>query len=213
MQRTFLALAVVALVTCGPAGTAAAQEYGWELIPTVGFRWGGGLSTLPSPIRELDTTDEISYGVAIGKRLRPNGGVEIAYTHFQGDVEVRFENPNLPPATGGPLKRDDILFNGVWYADRGTNTLPFVTAGIGASIFAAEGADSETRFAWMFGAGIRQDMSEKAGIRLGIRWMPMWVSTGTGVFCDPFFCYATDTGESYDQWEVNGGLVFKLGGQ
>ena len=116
-----------------------------------------------------------------------------------------------------PLNRKstirDILFNGIWYADRGTNTLPFVTAGIGASIFAAEGADSETRFAWMFGAGIRQDMSEKAGIRLGIRWMPMWVSTGTGVFCDPFFCYATDTGESYDQWEVNGGLVFKLGGQ
>ena len=207
MQKTYVAFAA-ALLLAGFAAPAAAQDYGFEIIPTFGFRWGGGLSSLPPPIREFDTEDDIAYGIGIGKRMNPMSGVEIAWTHFQGDVDVRFD---AGTATGGPLKRDDILLNGIWYADRGTNTLPFLTAGLGASIFAIEDVDSETRFAWMLGGGVRQDVSDKTAIRVGVKWMPMWIATGTGIWCDPFFCYTATTGESYDQFEVQGALIFKLG--
>ena len=44
----------------------------------------------------------------------------------------------------------------------------------------------------------------------GIRWMPVWFTTGSGVWCDPFYCYSVGTGESYDQWDVNAALIIKM---
>ena len=40
--------------------------------------------------------------------------------------------------------------------------------------------------------------------------MPVWFTTGSGVWCDPFYCYSVGTGESYDQWDVNAALIFKM---
>jgi hypothetical protein len=54
-------------------------------------------------------------------------------------------------------------------------------------------------------------MSDKAAARLQIKWMPTWITTGTGVYCEPYypyFCYTAGTGESYDQFEVSLGIAF-----
>ena len=59
--------------------------------------------------------------------------------------------------------------------------------------------------------GLEISLSEKAGVRLQIKWMPTWVTTGTGLYCDPFYpyyCYTAGTGESYDQFETSLGIVF-----
>ena len=193
------------------AGNAVAQEpsgSGFEITPFGGYRWGGGLSTI-SGVRSFDTKDAPSYGLALGMRTPRNSLAEIVWTHFQANVEGQLNNGLR--FDGGPLKRDDIMLNGTWYAYRyGSSVMPFITAGLGASIFSSSATSSVGRFAWDLGGGIRKDFSEKLGFRVTGLWMPTWVTTGTGLWCDPFYCYATGTGEYYDQFEVTGGLIIKL---
>src|SRR5262249_7563139 len=90
-MRWMIALLAVASLA-GSAATARAQDpmyggSGVEITPIVGYRWGGGLSSV-SGFREVDTQDNWSYGVSLGKRLPAFSSVEIAYTHFAGDVEA-----------------------------------------------------------------------------------------------------------------------------
>jgi len=208
MRKSLVALAVLVLFAA-EAGNAYAQEPGsFEIVPTVGWRWGGGMTSITG-VRKLETDPAVSYGLSIGRRLYPTAGVDIGWMHFEGDVSATLNSGTR--IEGGKLKRDDILLNGTWYAYKGTSTAPFFTAGAGVSIFAAEHAGSNTRFAWDIGAGVRHDMSDKAAARLQIKWMPTWITTGTGVYCEPYypyFCYTAGTGESYDQFEVSLGIAF-----
>ena len=208
MRKSLVALAAL-VVIAAEAGIAFAQEPGsFEIVPTVGWRWGGGMTSI-NGIRKLETDPAVSYGLSIGRRLYPTAGVDIGWMHFEGDVNATLNSG--ADISGGKLKRDDILLNGTWYSYRGTSTSPFFTAGAGVSIFAAENASSNTRFAWDIGAGVRHDMNEKVAARLQIKWMPTWITTGTGVYCEPYypyFCYTAGTGESYDQFEVSLGLAF-----
>ena len=67
-------LFLAALLVVATAGSALAQQPGTrgiEITPLFGYRWGGGMSTIPG-IRDFDTKDNISYGVALVKRL-PRG--------------------------------------------------------------------------------------------------------------------------------------------
>jgi len=206
MRKSLVALAVLVFVAT-EAGVAMAQQGVVEITPTVGWRWGGGMTSI-NGIRKFETDANVSYGISIGKRLYPTAGVDIGYMHFSGDTHADLVAGGT---VSGNLKRDDILLNGTWYAYKGTATAPFFTAGAGVSIFSTEHAGSNTRFAWDIGAGVKHDLSEKAGVRLQIKWMPTWVTTGTGLYCDPFypyFCYTAGTGESYDQFETSLGIVF-----
>ena len=89
---------------------------------------------------------------------------------------------------------------------------PYFTAGLGASIFYADNAETVGRFAWDLGAGVRRDFNEKMGLRVDFRWAPTWVTTGSAWWCY-YGCYPTETGEFFDQWELTGGLIIKLGGR
>jgi opacity protein-like surface antigen len=138
-----------------------------------------------------------------------NSEVEIQWTHFAGDVSATTTGGLDLPST--QLRRDDIMINGYWYAYRPTsNVMPYLTLGAGSSIFDTDNTSSIGRFGWNLGAGFRVDPSEKTALRIGIRWMPVWLTTGSGVWCDPFYCYSVGTGESYDQWDVSGALIIKM---
>jgi opacity protein-like surface antigen len=208
-MRRIVVLMAAGLLTL-QTGVALAQYdgSGVEFAPFVGYRWGGGMSTI-SGVRHFDTKDNIVYGIGIGKRLPKNSAVEIQWSHFSADVEATLNNGI--DISGGPLRRDDIMLNGYWYAYRPTsNVMPYFTLGAGASIFDTDQLSSAGHFGWNLGAGIRVDPSEKTALRMGIRWMPVWFTTGSGVWCDPFYCYSVGTGESYDQWDVNAALIIKM---
>lgn len=210
MRKAFGALAAGLLFASGTALAQPVGGSGLEITPTFGYRWGGSMSTIPT-IREFDTKDNISYGVILGKRTPGNSAVELQWTHFQGDVEATFNNNTV--VTAGPLKRDDILLNGTWYAYRASTLLPYFTGGLGCSIFSSEGTSTTGRFAWNLGVGLRKEISDRFALRVGGNWTPVWITTGTGIWCEPYFpyyCYSAGTGESYDQFEVAGGLTIKL---
>jgi hypothetical protein len=210
---------LVALLVASSVGTALAQQPGTrgiEITPLFGYRWGGGMSTIPG-IRDFDTKDNISYGVALVKRLPRNSAVDINWTHFSGDIEATTTQafPGSPPVgtklSGPTINRDDILMNGYWYAfDPSRPMIPYFTLGIGASIFGSEKTSTIGRFAWNIGAGLRRELNEKLALNIQGLWLPTWVTTGSGLWCDPWYCYSVGTGEYYDQFELSGKLSIKL---
>lgn len=210
---------LVALLVAGSVGTALAQQPGTrgiEITPLFGYRWGGGMSTIPG-IRDFDTQDNISYGVALVKRLPRNSAVDINWTHFEGDIGAVTTQtfPGSPPLgtklSGPTIKRDDILMNGYWYAfDPTRPMIPYFTLGIGASIFGSDKTSTIGRFAWDIGAGLRRELSDKLALSVQGLWMPTWVTTGSGLWCDPWYCYSVGTGEYYDQFELSGKLSIKI---
>jgi hypothetical protein len=199
---------VIAAMLLLSSGSAWAQRF--ELVPFAGYRFGGSLSSLPN-VRKFDTEDTFSFGAAIDYTM-PTNSVEIYWGHFMGDVTA---NLQAGPELTSTLKRDDIMLNGLWYLGSGLNaTRPYFSLGLGASILNGENTETVGRFAWSVGGGIRHDASEGLGLRLDARWIPTWVTTGSGVWCDPFYgCFETGTGEYYDQFEVSLGLILKLGGR
>jgi hypothetical protein len=205
-------LFLAAMLVVATAGAALAQQPGTrgiEITPLFGYRWGGSMSTIPG-IRDFDTKDNISYGVALVKRLPRNSAVDINWTHFEGDLTAKL-TAGGPRVTGPTLKRDDILMNGYWYAfDPSRPMIPYFTLGIGASIFGSDKTETIGRFAWNIGGGLRRELNEKLALSIQGLWVPTWITTGSGIWCDPFFCYSVGTGEYYDQIELSGKLSIKL---
>ena len=212
MRRISLLL-IALLVLSGTS--ASAQVRSVELIPFGGYRWSGGLSSLT--LLDLDVKDAAAYGICLDFNMAYSSAAELYWSHWSGDWEAT--DPGAPvgqtPYRTGSFSRDDIMLAGIWYATRsGAVARPYFTAGLGTSIFYADNADTEWRFAWDIGAGVRKDVNEKFGLRVDFRWVPTWVTTGTSTWCDPYWgCYPANTGEFFDQWELTGGLIIKLGGR
>jgi hypothetical protein len=207
MRWKMATLLAVILIGSVAEGALAQGRGGLEITPMIGYRWGGGMTSLPG-IRDFDTEDTYSYGVSLGSPTPGNSSVAVAWTHYEADVHAVLNNG--VDISGGPLIRDDYMLNGTWYAYRSGYTKPFFTLGLGASVFSSQRTETVGKFAWNMGIGIRRDMSENVGIKVQGLWVPAWFTTGSGVWCDPFYCYGVGTGEYYDQFEVSAGLVFTL---
>ena len=206
MRRVIAGLSMLLALSSTRAG---AQVQSIEIIPFGGYRWSGGINSLQG-ISNFDVKDAAAYGVALDANMPRNSATELYWSHWEGDWDATLVGGGT---RSGSFKRDDIMLNGIWYAARsGARARPYFTAGLGASIFWADDAETIGRFAWNIGAGLRRDIDQKLGLRADFRWAPTWISTGTGVWCDPFFCYPVTEGEFFDQWEVTGGLIIKLGG-
>ena len=209
-------LFLAAMLVVATAGSALAQQPGTrgiEITPLFGYRWGGSMSSITG-LHDVDTEDNISYGIGLAKRTPKNSAAEIWWTHFEGDItgKVNAGGPftNQPiPSIG--LKRDDIMVSGYWYAfDPSRPLIPYFTLGLGCSIFGSDKTETIGRFAWDIGLGFRRELNEKFALSVQGLWIPTWVTTGSGVWCDPFYCYSVGTGEYYDQIEVSGKLTVKL---
>ena len=82
----WMVVALAAGLLTVSAGAALAQGYydshsrGLEIIPFVGYRWGGGLSSV-SGFRSIDTQDNVSAGVALDVRT-PGNSAESSFLRY-----------------------------------------------------------------------------------------------------------------------------------
>ncbi len=205
------AIAVLSVMLALWSTGVRAQVQSIEAIPFGGYRWSGGISNLGG-VTEFDVKDAAAFGLCLDLNMPRSSVAELYWSHWEGDWEattIAGQNPT------GSFSRDDFMINGIWYATKSNGPArPYFTAGLGASVFYADNAETVGRFAWNIGAGVRKDVNEKFGLRVDFRWVPTWVTTGESVWCDPFFgCYPVSEGEFFDQVELTGGLIIKLGGR
>ena len=71
----------------------------------------------------------------------------------------------------------------------GSRLRPFLTGGLGVTIFDATDLDGETKLAPTVGAGLKWFPSARFGVRLQGRYVPTFLDDASSDFCDPFgFC-------------------------
>jgi opacity protein-like surface antigen len=84
---------------------------------------------------------------------------------------------------------------------------PFVFGGLGATFFSADDLESETKFSFGLGAGVKYFRWETVGLRAHFRYKPTMMNDEDAAdFCDPFgFCRGT-----LSQVEFAGGAVVRF---
>ncbi|HWN83692.1 MAG TPA: outer membrane beta-barrel protein, partial [Vicinamibacterales bacterium] len=76
------------------------------------------------------------------------------------------------------------------FGNRNTKLRPFVFGGLGATFFSATELESETKFSYGLGGGVKYFPSRAIGARASFRYTPTMLNDDeTVAFCDPFgFC-------------------------
>ncbi|MBK8595496.1 MAG: hypothetical protein IPP07_13260 [Holophagales bacterium] len=174
------------------APIAAAQDRGVEITPTVGYRFGGRVSTFDNTIIDsIEVPETVSYGIAAEWPVRPNLNLEVLWSHQDISLEAQLEG--TPPAGVDPafshFNIDTVQVGGLWQSGRrGDEVRGYFDFLVGRSVLTpAPEYESLTRFSMTLGGGAKFRISDKIGFRIGLRWMPVYLSSeGTGYgWCDP----------------------------
>jgi hypothetical protein len=195
-----------------PARVPAPRPVRAELTGSVGYSLNVGISASEG---SLDLQDNISYAGSLGLYIRPGYQLEAAYSYTGGTVV-------LEDQPGGDLDTDlaDISMhrigvNGVREQPvRNSRVTPFVVGGIGMTILDSdyEGADSETRFMFSGGLGVKVPMggSGRTVLKLQSRVYATLLSSEGAFWCGAGGCAGTISGTALWQFDFSGGLGIRF---
>ena len=84
---------------------------------------------------------------------------------------------------------------------------PFVLAGAGATFFRSDSLQSETKFSWGVGGGVKFYLGEQVGLKFQGKYNPTRLNDESSEpFCDPFgFCQNT-----LNQFELGVGFILRF---
>jgi opacity protein-like surface antigen len=211
--KTNLLLAAIAwTVLTAPAVWA---QKGIEVTPFVGGQINSGVSLSTSLYNNLNVQNGLNYGVSATYLLGEYTGVDFIWNHNQASTLAR-------PVNGGPdLKVFDLNTNQylgdfvIHLKNRESRLRPYVLLGAGVTTLAADRghANTTTRFAWVFGGGVKYTLSKHLGVRVQAKWSPTYINTTTtGVWCDPYWGGCWTKGASVFLNEIDGtaGLTFRF---
>jgi opacity protein-like surface antigen len=212
MKTSFLLAAIAWTVVVAP--TAWAQR-GIEVTPFIGGQINGGLNLSTPLYKRIDVQNGLNYGVSASYSIGKYTGVEFMWNHNHADTVAQ------PTSGGADLKLFGLTSNQylgdfvMHFKDRDSRLRPFVLFGAGATNLAPDRShvNSITRFAWVFGGGVKYNLSEHLGVRLQAKWSPTYINTTTeGVWCDPFWAGCWTKGDSVFLNELDGtvGLTFRF---
>ena len=211
-MKTNLLLAAIAWIVVA-APTAWAQK-GIEVTPFIGGQINSGLDLSTPVYNRIEVQNGLNYGVSVGYLIGNHAGVEFMWNHNHADT--------LAQSIGGPdLKVFNLNTNQylgaflLHFKGRESRLRPFVLFGAGATNLAPDRShvNSITRFAWVFGGGVKYNFSKHLGVRLQAKWSPTYINTITeGVWCDPFWFGCWTKGDSVFLKEFDGtaGLMFRF---
>jgi opacity protein-like surface antigen len=169
-----------------------------------GYTTSGNIDKKAVGIEDLEVEASFTWGVEAGHFFSDHVGAEVAWAQQQSALVI-----------GTDAGRADLfdmklgLLQGSFVYRFGAPTArlePFVLAGLGATFLSAEGLESETKFSWALGAGIKWFPSRRVGARVQVRYSPTLLNDSSSDVCDPFgFCQGT-----LHQFELMGGLVLRF---
>ncbi len=214
--KTLAIVPLLALVSLAPV--AAAQVKGIEITPTVGYRFDSSVSTDSSAIvSSVDVPGSVSFGLTAEFPVHPSLNVEVLWSHQSSDLEVDYRG--TPPAGANTnlasLNVDTIQVGGLWQSGRsGDKVRGYFDFLLGASILSPSGNyDTLTRFSMTMGGGAKFRISDKVGVRLGVRWMPVYINSEDSgyYYCDPYWgCYEYYNTNYLSQVDTHVGLIIRF---
>jgi opacity protein-like surface antigen len=93
------------------------------------------------------------------------------------------------------------------FGDESAGVRPYVLGGLGATFFRSDNLQSETKFSWALGGGVKVYVDEQVGIKFQGKYNPTRLNDESSEpFCDPFgFCQST-----LNQFELGVGLILRF---
>jgi len=201
-RRLLLCLVLLSLVL--PAGLAAQRDPRIELTPHVGYLMSWSVTY---PRGSVDVKDNLSYGGAIGFRVRPGQVVELDYNYFNSDVTLRGLEGTQDL---GKMAMHYIQIAGNSEFGPGGNVRPYGTGSLGMTIY--DPADTQygtqTRFSFGLGAGVKvMNKTDRFGLRLQGKFMFNFLSGGMAIGCGSAGCGGAVSGTGQVQFEPMAGLI------
>lgn len=194
---------VVAIALLVASGPARAQS--WEVSGIAAYTPSADLENKAPELSSLDIGGGFTWGLQVGRLFTPRWGVEVLWTEQASALTVGTEagSADLFTMSIGHLHGDVVYHLGS--AD--ARLRPFVFGGLGAAFFSADDLESETKFSFGLGAGVKYFRWDTVGIRAHFRYKPTLLNDEDAAdFCDPFgFCQGT-----LQQVEFAGGAVIRF---
>jgi hypothetical protein len=230
-QRSLVAgLALLALA----AAPASAQRSKFELVPQVGYTFGGGFdfdaqvfngTAIPGGKLKLDDTE--SFGITAGFEGRQGSFFTLTYV-YQG-TQIGIDWDGAPPSLSGinPNAKADmtlhqVLFGGrqEFYKSSEQRVRPYIGGSLGFVVVdpgATENgfeAESQTRFLLSLNGGLRYMFGEEKrfGLQADMRGSWFWVPNNeVYVWCDYWYgCAAYEGSATIAQGTASVGAVIKF---
>ncbi|MCU0620590.1 MAG: hypothetical protein MUC69_03700, partial [Gemmatimonadales bacterium] len=220
--------ALVALV----ATDAVAQRSRFEIVPQVGYSFGGGRDfdgftdggvSFPSGKFVLDPS--LSWGVTAAFLSGTGGAFTVHYQRQDTDLGIEWDRtPPNPPVTNANattgFANNYVIFGyrQDFARSRSQRLVPYIGGGLGFNIMDAKDInESETYFSLSAHGGIRYMFANgsrpsRFGIQLDMRGLWTFVPSGdVGIYCNWWgYCYAYEGSATVAQGTVSGGLVIKF---
>jgi outer membrane protein W len=164
-----------------------------------------GLENQAPELSQLDIAGGFTWGIQGARLFTPRWGAEVLWTRQSSALRVGTDagSADLFTMTIAQLHGDAVYHLGAPDA----RLRPFVFGGFGATFFSADDLESETKFSFGLGAGIKYFRWNALGLRAHFRYKPTMMNDEDAAdFCDPFgFCQGT-----LQQIEFAGGAVLRF---
>jgi opacity protein-like surface antigen len=210
--RTNLLFAIAWAIVAAPATWA---QRGIELTPFIGGQTNAGLDLSTAVYNHIDVQNGLNYGISAGYLIGKYGGVEFMWNHNQADTLARSTSGGADQKVFN-LTTNQYLGDFVMhFKDRESRLRPFVLFGAGVTNLAPDRShvNSITRFAWVFGGGVKYSFSKHLGVRLQGKWSPTYINTITeGVWCNPYWfgCWSKGDSVFLKEFDATAGLTFRF---
>lgn len=216
MSRKVGMLGLAAVLAFGTtvSRSEARQIY---ISPMFGYTTAGSLDLGESDLDDVKVDGGMTWGGQIGFQAQPGFTFEASWMQQESHLSVQnFAALGLPSKEVIGLKvgqlHGNFLFEKVGY---GNTTHPYFLLGLGATFFNPDrDFDTETKFSFAIGAGVKIEASEKVGLKIQGKYNPTYLDEDYGgVWCDPFYCYQVADPDYLDQGEFAAGITYKLGSE
>ena len=226
---------VVFLAVAAVSAPAEAQWRRVELIPELGYTWGGGrsfdaqtINTVAVPGGKFELKSSMAYGVTLAIEGYSGNFFELSYMRQDTDLGIEWNQkppaiivPN-PDKTGGMSTNQFLLgFRQELVKEERAPTRPYLGAGLGFNVldpkFNSVGGvsvDASTNFMLAANGGVKHmfGVEQRVGLKLDIKGTWTFVPSGDyTVWCDYWYgCSSYEGTATVAQGTVKAGLVIKF---
>jgi hypothetical protein len=199
-----------------PAETKAEDSYRFLVAPFIGFRSGGSFTAIDLQL-SLSVNSSAAFGAIFDYRLNDTSKVEFIWSRQTTDLTPISVAPVPPGETAPPIESPPFdvrvqYFHGAYvYGGGPPRFQPYVAVGAGIATFSSDdsGVEGRTKFSFSIGTGFRSFLTERVGVLVDARAF----GTRAGddredIMCGVFGCVSFETGATFWQGQVVGGVVF-----
>jgi len=173
------------------------------ITPTVGYATGGSVEGRDA---RFSLGSDITYGGILGFDVPNAGTLELVFDWSSTDLDRRDRTSGAPTSTLGKVDVWSLQAGGVYPLGRSQTFVPFLSGGLGATIYnPGEGlSDQRTETRFSLHAGLGADAAR--WIKFGGRMWMSFINTSSGFWCGFGGCAVGAGGEVLVRWEAYGGI-------